>query len=83
MLGPKWRVHYFAHLAAIAPDIGGTVAAGAQLGTVGDSGNARGKPPHSHYSVVSLLPRPWRWDGATQGWKKMFFIDPGALLTDD
>ena len=43
---------------------------------MGDSGNAAGKPPHLHYSLVSLLPMFWRADEAPQGWKKMFFLDP-------
>ena len=30
---------------------GDVVEAGAALGTVGDSGNARGTPPHLHYGV--------------------------------
>lgn len=81
LLGPKWRLHYLAHLASIAPKASGFVAAGTELGSVGTTGNARGKPPHLHYSVLGLLPRPWAWDGATQGWKKMFFRDPGALLS--
>jgi murein DD-endopeptidase MepM/ murein hydrolase activator NlpD len=50
------------------------------VGTVGDSGNARGKPPHLHYAIVTLLPYPWRITGQTQGWKKAFFLDPGAWL---
>jgi hypothetical protein len=47
---------------------------------VGDTGNARGKPPHQHYAVLSVIPYPWRIDGATQGWKKMFYLDPGEIL---
>ncbi len=39
-----------------------------------------GKPPHLHYTVVSLIPWSWRFSSDTQGWKKMFFLDPGALL---
>ena len=75
LLGPKWRLHYYAHLQGIA-DSGIWLGAGAPVGTVGDSGNAAGKPPHLHYSLVSLLPMFWRADEAPQGWKKMFFLDP-------
>lgn len=74
-LGPKWRLHYYAHLNEVA-DSGFWLWAGDVVGTVGDSGNAAGKPPHLHYSLVSLLPLPWKVDGKPQGWKKMFYLDP-------
>lgn len=83
VLGARWRVHYYAHLDSIDVGIGQPVSGGTRIGSVGDSGNAQGKPPHLHYSVLSLLPHPWRWDGATQGWRKMFYLDPGALLPTD
>lgn len=79
VLGPKWRVHYYAHLAD-APPAPRWLGQGAKLGEVGTSGNAAGKPPHLHYSVISLLPLPWRFSTAPQGWKQMFFLDPNELL---
>ncbi len=79
-LGPAWRLHYLAHLQEIAVSAGRPVATGMVLGSVGDSGNAKGTPPHLHYSVVSILPRPWRADDASQGWKKMFYLDPAEFL---
>lgn len=79
-LGPKWRLHYFAHMADFAPDAGVFLARGEPLGVVGDSGNAQGKPPHLHYSIVSLIPLPWRADDSTQGIKKMVYLDPIAYL---
>lgn len=78
-LGPKWRVHYFAHLGPSDEsfmDASGLVSAGSIIGVVGDSGNARGKSPHLHYSIVSLLPMPWRIDGSPQGYKKAFYLNP-------
>ena len=75
VLGPRWRLHYYAHLAGIA-DTGTWLWAGEPVGTVGNSGNAVGKPPHLHYSLVSLLPLVWQADGAPQGWKKMFYLNP-------
>ena len=79
VLGPKWRVHYYAHLATAhsSPPL---LARREVLGRVGTSGNAAGKPPHLHYAVLSLIPLPWRYSLATQGWKRMFFIDQAALL---
>lgn len=79
-LGPKWRLHYYAHLEYSAVKRWQRVKSGEQIGLVGDSGNAQGKPPHVHYSIVTLLPYIWRVDTSTQGWKKMFYLDPGELL---
>lgn len=80
-LGRGWRVHYFAHLDQFAASAGVVVPAGTVLGTVGDSGNAQGKPPHLHFSLLDLLPAPWRIDGATQGYKKAFYANPAKYLT--
>jgi murein DD-endopeptidase MepM/ murein hydrolase activator NlpD len=79
-LGPKWRLHYYAHLHTVDVYPGQPLLTGSVLGSVGDSGNARGKPAHLHYSIVSLLPLPWRADDSTQGWKKMFYLDPNSIL---
>lgn len=76
VLGPKWRLFYYAHLDTIAVKRGAIVARGEHLGTVGNSGNAAGKPPHLHYAIFTLLPYPWRIDGDHQGWKKAFYLDP-------
>lgn len=78
-LGPKWRLHYYAHLDSHT-DTGRLLSAGSAIGTLGDSGNARGKPPHLHYTVVSLLPLFWKIDTSTQGYKKAFYLDPRPYL---
>lgn len=75
ILGPKWRIHYYAHLDAITPNLG-WVKRGDIVGSVGDSGNAVGKQPHLHYSVLSLVPIPWLATTQTDGWKRMFYLDP-------
>ncbi|MEL4431970.1 M23 family metallopeptidase [Shewanella mangrovisoli] len=75
-LGPKWQIHYFAHLDSINTSAGLFAGRGDVLGTVGTTGNAQGKPPHLHYSIVSLLPRPWLIDTSTQGYKKAFYLNP-------
>ncbi len=80
VLGPCWRIHYFAHLDTLEARAGRFVAAGARLGTLGDSGNAKGKPPHLHYAIVRLIPNPLAMDGATQGYRKAFFINPSEYL---
>jgi peptidoglycan LD-endopeptidase LytH len=82
MLGPKWRLHYFAHLHDDSMVNGGWFyRAGASIGYVGDTGNARGKPPHLHYSILTLYPRPWAITRQNQGWKRMFFSDPSEYLS--
>jgi murein DD-endopeptidase MepM/ murein hydrolase activator NlpD len=80
MLGPKWRLHYFAHLDSLDVYPGQPLMPGKRLGALGDTGNALGKPPHLHYTIVTLVPYPWRIDGSTQGWKKMFYLDPDRIL---
>jgi murein DD-endopeptidase MepM/ murein hydrolase activator NlpD len=80
ILGPKWRIHYYAHLNDLNDAAGRLVMSNEQIAAVGDSGNAKGKPPHLHYSILSLVPYSWRWDDSTQGWKKMFFMNPSEKL---
>lgn len=80
-LGPKWRLHYYAHLASIDTDAHYFIPQGSQIGTVGATGNAQGKPPHLHYSVVSLIPYVWLMDATTQGYKKAFYLNPITYLT--
>ncbi|MEB3346680.1 M23 family metallopeptidase [Aquimarina gracilis] len=81
VLGPKWRFHYYAHLDAIDTFPFAPVKAGTVLGTVGDTGNAKGKPPHLHYAITTPFPYfKLRDDKAVQGWKKMFYLDPDTWL---
>ncbi|AYB31458.1 M23 family metallopeptidase [Chryseolinea soli] len=80
ILGPKWRVHYYAHLQRIDANIFSWAHQGEQIGTVGTTGNAKGKPAHLHYSIATLIPYPWRMDTAPQGWKKMFYLNPIEFL---
>lgn len=80
VLGPKWRVHYYAHLQTQVASTLDFVSSGELIGTVGTTGNAQGKAPHLHYSIVTVLPYFWRIDGDHQGWKKMFYLDPTPKL---
>lgn len=71
VLGPKWRFHYYAHLDEINAFPMQPVKRGKQLGTVGDTGNAKGKAPHLHYAITSPFPYFRLKDKtAVQGWKK-------------
>jgi len=83
VLGPKWRLHYYAHLDSISTDSFSFVGAAELIGTVGDTGNAKGKQPHLHYSIVTPFPYFWRADLSNQGWKKMFFLNPSEKLLED
>lgn len=52
VLGPGGEWHYYAHLESFgAIREGDRIAKGTVLGFVGDSGNARGTPPHLHYGI--------------------------------
>lgn len=76
VLGAKWRFHYFAHLKDIHTNPFTWVNKSKPIGTVGKTGNAGATPAHLHYSIVTLIPYPWRIDRAEQGWKKMFYLNP-------
>lgn len=76
VLGPKWRVHYYAHLSKKTVRVGYPVAAGDTIGLVGSSGNAVGKQPHLHYSITTLIPYIWRSDKTPYGSQKKWYINP-------
>jgi len=76
VLGPRWHIHYYAHLGEIKTNGWHFVSKGEILGTVGATGNAAGKPPHLHYAIVTPIPYLWRADRDLQGWKKMFYLNP-------
>src|SRR5688572_17523142 len=76
ILGPKWRLHYYAHLDSITTGTFSFVSTGTNIGTVGATGNAAGKPPHLHYTIRTMIPYPWQMDKSVQGWKKMFYLNP-------
>ncbi len=80
VLGPKWHIHYYAHLDQVNVGIGSLLNRGETIGTVGITGNAKGKPPHLHYSLITMIPYLFRWDSSTQGWLKMFFLNPSERL---
>ncbi|WP_344397578.1 M23 family metallopeptidase, partial [Streptomyces asiaticus] len=82
VLGPKWRLHYYAHLDKITVHVLNFVNHQSVIGTVGDSGNASGKSPHLHYSIETIIPYPWRIDKSRQGWRKMTFLDPTVYLNE-
>ena len=80
VLGPRWRFHYYAHLNEFRTVPGAWLSCGEQLGTVGNTGNAAGRPSHLHYTIRSLFPRPWLNDHGPHGGRRMWFVDPTPLL---
>jgi len=56
VLGPGRERHYYAHLDDWADGLaeGDLLLPGDPLGIVGDTGNARGTPPHLHYGIYRL-----------------------------
>jgi murein DD-endopeptidase MepM/ murein hydrolase activator NlpD len=82
ILGPKLRIHYYAHLEEIKTNSFSIVNKKEIIGSVGSSGNAQGKPAHLHYSIVTIFPYVWRIDSDRQGWKKMFYLNPIAYLDE-
>jgi len=80
ILGPKWRIHYYAHLDKIKTKRFSIVSSKTIIGTVGNTGNAVGKPSHLHYTIKTLIPYPWRIDKSIQGKRKMFYLNPIKYL---
>ena len=55
VIGPGGQRHYYAHLDRYSDvEAGMRIAAGRVLGYVGDTGNAKGTPPHLHYGVYDI-----------------------------
>ena len=76
VLGPKWRLHYYAHCDEILTHMGAIVTPTTQIATVGNTGNAKTTPSHLHYGIATLVPYPWRIDNAPLGWQKCFYLNP-------
>ena len=81
ILGPKWRLHYYAHLDEIKTKPFSFVTQNTEIGTVGKTGNAATTPAHLHYGIGTLIPYPWRIDDAPLGWQKMFYLNPIDYLS--
>ena len=82
ILGPKWRIHYYAHLKEISARTGRLVSQNEKIGSVGTTGNAAGKPPHLHYAIISQIPYPWLYRSERFGVDHMFYLNPHQLLME-
>ncbi len=84
ILGPKFRIYYFAHLNSTNTTFLELVETHQHIGTIGNSGNAMSKPYHLHFSVFSLMPIFKSYGiGEPYGLLKMFYLDPNKLLITD
>jgi murein DD-endopeptidase MepM/ murein hydrolase activator NlpD len=80
ILGPKWRVHYYAHLKTIKVNNGEFVKQGKDIGAVGTTGNAAGKAPHLHYAIITQIPYVWQSKMGRYGIDRMFYLNPDEKL---
>jgi murein DD-endopeptidase MepM/ murein hydrolase activator NlpD len=70
------QTHYYAHLKKINTSTFSLVSEGDEIGEVGTTGNAKGKPPHLHYSIGQTLPNIFG-EGPLV---KRFYADPTPFL---
>lgn len=88
VLGPKWRVHMYLHLKDRYVEKGDFLACGCQIGTLGNTGNAKNTPPHVHYGIFTPIPYVWNFfipmgnekAPIKYSWRKMFWLDPAKHL---
>ena len=80
ILGPKWRVHYYAHLNSMKVKAGDLVSQRTVIGTVGTTGNAVGKAPHLHYSIITQVPYFWLYKNDRFGIDRMFYLNSNDRL---
>jgi murein DD-endopeptidase MepM/ murein hydrolase activator NlpD len=76
VLGPKWRIHYYAHLKTIKVSTGEFISRGSEVGAVGSTGNAAGKAPHLHYAIITQVPYVWLFKAEKYGVDRMFYLNP-------
>jgi peptidoglycan LD-endopeptidase LytH len=81
ILGPKWRMHYYAHLKTLKVGSGEFVKQGVDIGAVGTTGNAVGKAPHLHYAIITQIPYIWEFKADKYGFDRMFFLNPHEKLS--
>lgn len=80
VLSPRGWLHYYAHLNHALAPTGSWAERRETIGYVGSTGNAVGKPPHLHYAIFSPIPRLQSFRPVAQGWKRVFYRDPGKLI---
>ena len=56
VLGPDFKMYYYAHLDTIMTTKLHLVEVGEQIGEVGNTGNAKSTPAHLHFSIRNFFP---------------------------
>ena len=86
--GTRGRLYYYAHLQEICTHVGAIVGRNDVIGKVGDTGNAKGKPAHCHFSIPTLVPQfghmPEELGHLSfedDSWQKIFFVNPVEELS--
>jgi hypothetical protein len=82
VLGPKWRLHYYAHLDTIKTSAFSFVDHSKIIGNRWNLRQCTGKNPSSSLFHLHSVPYLWRIDFAHQGWKKMFYLNPILYLNE-
>lgn len=62
VLSPDFKFFYYAHLDTISVGKFQYLTAGDNIGTVGNTGNAKFTPPHLHFSISRFAPRQIYFD---------------------
>ena len=81
-LDPSLKLQYYAHLESINTSKGKIHYKGEKIGSVGNTGNASGKPFHLHFSIVTCLPHFWLMDTSPHGYFKSFYLNPIQKFTE-
>jgi murein DD-endopeptidase MepM/ murein hydrolase activator NlpD len=76
VVGPKWRLYYYAHMDKVEISNFTWVNHNSVIGTVGNTGNAKNTPPHLHFTIATPIPYFWRIDNKVHGFWKMFILNP-------
>lgn len=80
------RFYYYAHMSKINTHVGAFVGPNDVIGFVGDTGNAKGKAPHCHFSIPSVIPQfnhlPDNGESLfdNDNLQKIFFVNPVDVI---
>jgi peptidoglycan LD-endopeptidase LytH len=81
ILGVKWRTYYFAHMDTVLVNKYSFITKNKLIGTVGNTGNAIGKPSHLHYSIKTHMPYFWQYRSKEyEAWQRIFYLNPTKYL---
>lgn len=82
VLGSKWRLHHYDHLAKVTTRPLQVVHAGDVIGHIATKRKNNNRTAFLSYSIQSLTPKMTKLDvHKPQGWKKIFYVNPSEFLT--